>query len=163
MDSPFTTSPEEAAIAVKTSFEIVMDNLNMVQKTRHKTLETGNKTHNLTHSIAVQHRVTDNTKDATLPQADILSVHNEAFVPNHEDYEALYADFKVLIQRTLVEHIPALKDYHDLVEFHIPHPYSKESSKKSNVVSIKYKCVALLIEGTDGLISFFVIEVIFML
>jgi hypothetical protein len=37
MDSPFTTSPEEAAIAVKTSFEIVMDNLNMVQKTRHKT------------------------------------------------------------------------------------------------------------------------------
>ena len=70
MDSSFTTSPEEAAIAVKTSFEIVMDNLNMVQKTRHKTLETGNKTHNLTHSIAVQHRVTDNTKDATLPQAD---------------------------------------------------------------------------------------------
>jgi hypothetical protein len=65
--------------------------------------------------------ITDNTKDATLPQADILSVHNEAFVPNHEDYEALYADFKVLIQRALVEHIPALKDYHDLVEFHIPH------------------------------------------
>jgi hypothetical protein len=52
---------------------------------------------------------------------------------------------KVLIQRALVEHIPALKDYHDLVEFHIPHPYSKESSKKSNVVSIKYTCVALLI------------------
>jgi hypothetical protein len=69
-------------------------------------------------------------------------------VPNHEDYEALYADFKVLIQRALVEHIPALKDYHDLVEFHIPHPYSKESSKKSNVVSIKYTCVALLIEGS---------------
>jgi hypothetical protein len=55
-------------------------------------------------------------------------------VPNHEDYEALYADFKVLIQRALVEHIPALKDYHDLVEFHIPHPYSKELSKKNTVL-----------------------------
>jgi hypothetical protein len=39
MDSPFTTSPEEA-IAVKTSFEIVMDNLNMVQKTRHDITES---------------------------------------------------------------------------------------------------------------------------
>jgi hypothetical protein len=35
-----------------------MDNLNLQQKTRHKTLDTANKVHNLVHSIAIQQRVT---------------------------------------------------------------------------------------------------------
>ncbi|CAC5417649.1 unnamed protein product [Mytilus coruscus] len=135
MDSPFTTTADEA-ISENTSFEIVMDNLNCRQKTRHKTLETSNKTHNLVHSIAVQHRITDNTKDALHPQADILSIHNEAFIPNHEDYEALHSNFRTLIKRALVEFVPALKDSQDLVEFHIQHPYSELSAKKNNVIPL---------------------------
>ncbi|CAC5384007.1 unnamed protein product [Mytilus coruscus] len=135
MDSPFTTTADEA-ISENTSFEIVMDNLNCRQKTRYKTLETSNKTHNLVHSIAVQHRITDNTKDALHPQADILSIHNEAFIPNHEDYEALHSNFRTLIKRALVEFVPALKDSQDLVEFHIQHPYSELSAKKSNVIPL---------------------------
>jgi hypothetical protein len=58
MESPFTTTMNEADSEIG-AFQIIMDNLNIQQKTRHKTLETGNKVHNLVHSIAVQHRITN--------------------------------------------------------------------------------------------------------
>ena len=41
-----------------------------------------------------------------------------------------------MIKRTLVEYIPALKDFKYLVEYHIKHDYSKESEKKSNVIPL---------------------------
>ena len=114
-----------------------MDNLNLQQKARHKTLDTSNKMHNLVHSIAVKDRITDNNQlDDKHPQADILSIPNDAFIPDESDYKELYQNFKVLIQRTLVEYIPALEEYKEFVQFHIPHRYSKESEKKSNVVSM---------------------------
>ena len=133
MESPFTTTMNEADSEIG-ALQIIMDNLNIQQKTRHKTLETGNKVHNLVHSIAVQHRIT-NDLDSIHPQADILSIPNDAFIPVASDHQSLYSDFKTLIKRTLVEYIPALKDFKDLVEYHIKHDYSKESEKKSNVVS----------------------------
>jgi hypothetical protein len=61
---PFTTTQTEAN-AETVPFQLVMDNLNLQQKNRHK---TGNKMHNLVHSIAVQHRVTDINKDAIHPK-----------------------------------------------------------------------------------------------
>ena len=45
MESPFTTTMNEADSEIG-AFQIIMDNLNIQQKTRHKTLETGNKVHN---------------------------------------------------------------------------------------------------------------------
>jgi hypothetical protein len=56
MDSPFTTGIQ--ATQEVGPIQIVMDNLNLQQKTRHKTLDTANKVHNLVHSIAIQQRVT---------------------------------------------------------------------------------------------------------
>ena len=42
MESPFTTTMNEADSEIG-AFQIIMDNLNIQQKTSHKTLETGNK------------------------------------------------------------------------------------------------------------------------
>ena len=42
MESPFTTTMKEADSEIG-AFQIIMDNLNIQQKTRHKTLETGTK------------------------------------------------------------------------------------------------------------------------
>lgn len=133
MESPFTTVPKEISTEVS-GFQIVMDNLNMQQKARHKTSENVNKTHNLTHSIAVQDRVDSSGLDDIHPQADILSVPEDAFIPSIEDHQALYNDFKILIQRALVEYLPAFEDFRDLVTYHIDHEHSTESAKKSNVV-----------------------------
>ncbi|XP_052103401.1 uncharacterized protein LOC127736867 [Mytilus californianus] len=135
MDSPFTTTIPVEASSESGPFQIVMDNLNLHQKTRHKTLDTSNKVHNLVHSIGIQHRVTTDL-ESLLPQADILSIPNEAFVPNQTDHDDLYADFQILIQRALVTYIPELKDFRDLVTFHIEHQYSKASEKKSDIVPL---------------------------
>lgn len=115
-------------------FQIVMDNLNMNQKVRYKTSENENKVHNLTHSIAVKERVSSDGLDDIHPQADILSVPEEAFIPSVEDHEHLKSDFQHLIHRTIVEFIPAFQDYKDAVTYHIEHEYSEESAKKSTVV-----------------------------
>ena len=131
--SPYTTVTSEIDSKCNT-FQIVMDNLNINQKARHKTSENNNKVHNLTHSIAVQDRVASDGLDEVHPQADILSVPDEAFIPSVEDHHALYSDLKHLIQRTLVDFIPAFSEYKDVVQYHIDHEYSKESTKKSNVV-----------------------------
>ncbi|CAC5367378.1 unnamed protein product [Mytilus coruscus] len=137
MDSPFTTTIPVEASSESGPFQIVMDNLNLHQKTRHKTLDTSNKVHNLVHSIGIQHRVTTDL-ESLLPQADILSIPNEAFIPNKTDHDDLYSDFRILIQRALVTYIPELKDFRDLVTFHIEHQYSKASEKKSDIVPLGF-------------------------
>ncbi|VDI63437.1 Hypothetical predicted protein [Mytilus galloprovincialis] len=119
MDSPFTTTIPVEASSDSGPFQIVMNNLNLHPKTRHKSLDTSNKVHNLVHSIGIQHRVTTDL-ESLLPQADILSIPNEAFIPNKTDHDDLYSDFRILIQRALVTYIPELKDFRDLVTFHIP-------------------------------------------
>ena len=87
MESPFTTTMNEADSEIG-AFQIIMDNLNIQQKTRHKTLETGNKVHNLVHSIAVQHLI-KNDLDSIHLQADILSIPNDAFIPDASDHQSL--------------------------------------------------------------------------
>lgn len=136
-DSPFTTvNSKDINSTTEPSFQIIMDNLNMNTKARHKTMDTSNKVFNLVHSVAVKDRAPSEDLDSVHPQADILSVPNEAFVPNAEDYKALYKDCNILIQRALVDHISALKDCKEFVTYHIPHQYTEESKKKSVIVSI---------------------------
>ncbi|VDI69859.1 Hypothetical predicted protein [Mytilus galloprovincialis] len=71
--------------------------------------------------------------ESLLPHTDILSIPNEAFIPNKTDHDNLFSDFQILIQRALVTFIPELKDFRDLVTFHIGHQYSKTSEKKSDI------------------------------
>ncbi|CAC5368439.1 unnamed protein product [Mytilus coruscus] len=134
--TPFTCSEESPVIyiAEPISTTAASDSAVHMDTTLQKT--PGNYILQDNTSPAVQHRITDNTKDALHPQADILSIHNEAFIQNHEDYEALHSNFRTLIKRALVEFVPALKDSQDLVEFHIQHPYSELSAKKSNVIPL---------------------------
>lgn len=133
-ESPFTTTQKEAN-RDGGSFQVVMDNLNLHQKTRHKTLDNKNKIHNLVHSIAVHSRVSGLDLDSTHPQADILSIPNDAFIPGDQEYFDLHHDFKTLMKRTLIENVPCLENLKHLVEYHIQHQYSKQSEKKSNIVS----------------------------
>ncbi len=57
------------------------------------------------------------------------------FVPLAEDYEAITDNFIVLISGILVKYLPHFSKYAPVVPKAIQHKYSKEMSKKSNVVS----------------------------
>ncbi|CAC5390067.1 unnamed protein product [Mytilus coruscus] len=130
----FTESPYTTVMATETdeisSFQIVMDNLNMMTTARHKTEDTSNKMFNHVHALAVQDRVSADDLEDCVPQADILTIPNEAFLPSKEDYNQLNQEYNILIQRVLVENIKELKDCKEFVIYHIPHQFSKESRKK---------------------------------
>ncbi|CAG2202794.1 unnamed protein product [Mytilus edulis] len=136
----FTESPYTTVMATETdeisSFQIVMDNLNMMTKVRHKTEDTSNKMHNLVHALAVQDRVSADDLEECVPQADILTIPNEAFLPSKVDYTQLNQEYNILIQRVLVENIIELKECKEFVIYHIPHQFSKESRKKSCVIPL---------------------------
>ncbi|CAC5404307.1 unnamed protein product [Mytilus coruscus] len=82
----FTESPYTTVMATETdeisSFQIVMDNLNMMTTARHKTEDTSNKVFNLVHALAVQDRVSADDLEDCVPQADILTIPNEIFLPS---------------------------------------------------------------------------------
>lgn len=65
---------------------------------------------------------------------DIQEINNTVFVPDAMDMRLQKNDYIVLVQRVLVEYIPALEPFKDFVVNHIPHKYSKETKKATNHV-----------------------------
>ncbi|XP_014669494.1 PREDICTED: uncharacterized protein LOC106810602 [Priapulus caudatus] len=63
-------------------------------------------------------------------------IPNSAFLPSAEDHRLLREDMRVLIQRVLTEHMKMFHDIKHLVTDHIPHEYSEQSKRKSNVVPL---------------------------
>ena len=59
------------------------------------------------------------------------------YLTTSEDYDCnMTSNMVMLVLRVLVKHIPSLLPYAPVVESHIKHPYSKEMTQKSTVVSI---------------------------
>ncbi|CAG2237709.1 unnamed protein product [Mytilus edulis] len=133
----FTESPYTTVMATETdeisSFQIVMDNLNMMTKARHKTEDTSNKMHNLVHALAVQDRVSADDLEDCVPQADILTIPNEAFLPSKEDYTQLNQEYNILIQRVLVENIIELKECKEFIPLGI---LEKDENKTEEMIEI---------------------------
>ena len=48
-----------------------------------------------------------------------------------QDWEMLRTRMKVIVQRILVDNLPAMEHLQDAVQRHIPHQYSELSSEKS--------------------------------
>ena len=60
-------------------------------------------------------------------------------IPTVEDDQVLLANFRVLVTRELVRHMHFFSNnFSDCVVSHIPHVYSKEMAKKSEIVSSSY-------------------------
>lgn len=69
------------------------------------------------------------------PDPEIIKdIALEKYLPTEEEEERLKDEMLVIIKRILVEVMPAFKPLHDEVIWHIQHPYSDETSKKSEMV-----------------------------
>lgn len=71
------------------------------------------------------------------PIGDICSAPFDVFLPTKQDCEMLRRDFVVLISRVLVQYVPELKQFGDVVPLHIPHSMSSEMTKKSEMVRLE--------------------------
>lgn len=117
-------------------FQIIADNVDLRQKASQQSLDSAGADHHWFHMCAVQDRVDGMDLDIDEPQADITSLPLQTFVPCEEDCDFLKKEFAVLLSRTLANKLHFLYPYQSCVPVHIPHKYSAESSKKSDIVSV---------------------------
>lgn len=69
-------------------------------------------------------------------QKDINSLPNEVFLLKEIEASKLKEDFKVLVGRILLQHIPSLAFLKSIIPQHIKHKYYNEMSRKSTIVPL---------------------------
>ena len=70
------------------------------------------------------------------PVGQLNGAKVEQFLPSSTDCASLRDGFIVLVAGVLVQHVPCLSIFKDLVPSHIFHKYSQEMSQGSNIVSL---------------------------
>lgn len=70
------------------------------------------------------------------PRRNIQTLPNCHFLLNDAETDKLREDFKVLVGRVLVAHIPSLSFLKAVIPQHIAHRYTNEMAKKSAIVSL---------------------------
>lgn len=101
-------------------------------------LNTGNQLLHYFHFFAASNRIDVCNLSIKPPLAPVITPKECAtsLLPTAEDDKAILDNFITLISRTLAAHLELLGfDCSKLVEWHIPHEYEEQMSRKSKVVS----------------------------
>ena len=87
------------------------------------------------HQYAVRDRVDMSHLSEEPPSIDPdVALHQ--LIPTAEDNAAMLTNFSMLVTREIVQHMPFFaKNFSDVIVSHIPHTYSKEMARKSEIVS----------------------------
>ena len=84
---------------------------------------------------SVTNRVSCWDLDDSKPIRPVQDLPNSSFLPSLEEHANLRADYIILVLRILVKHCNYFKKFSRLVLGHIPHQFSKEMRKETQVVS----------------------------
>jgi len=103
-------------------------------RARIQTKEHGNKSLHWTHQYAELARVVNPTAESKTAQRDVKDVQLIELLPSEDVLQSLKKTWSILISRVLCKYIGVLKDFKDVVIYHIPHEYSKEMAQKSHMV-----------------------------
>lgn len=114
--------------------QFVIDNFDLRQNVREMTCESQNKDYHWINHNCVLNRVSGAHLDNTKPVCDINDVPYGTLLPQARDHLNNRENYIVLVQRVLVECIPALGFLKDAVKKHIRHEYSKEMGQKTTKV-----------------------------
>ena len=116
-------------------FKVVGDNLDKTVRPRRQRFDERTKSLHYFNSMAILDRVDMSKLSDERSAFNYSSFSLESLLPQPEDLAEITANFRVLIGRVLVKHVPALKCLNSVVKQHIEHQYYKEMSSKSTVVS----------------------------
>ena len=117
-------------------YQIIGDNVDIHQRASHQSMERRDRDHHWFHLYAVRDRVTGVELPNDSPTADISQLPLNTFLPSVQDCNSLRSEFGVFISRVITEKIPYLHTCRDIVLQHIPHKYSTEMMRKSEIVSV---------------------------
>lgn len=85
--------------------------------------------------LCYKNRVSNWDLDDKDPIRPILNLPNSSFLPSLEEHAKLRADYIILVLRILVQNCEYFRQFSKIVPGHIPHQFSKEMRKQSQVVS----------------------------
>ena len=117
-------------------YKIVGDNVDGKIKPRFMRSDNQSREFHYFHQYGIRDRIDFSHLSETPPSIDPDAPLNQ-LIPTTEDDKALLANFRVLVTRTLVQHLHFFySNFRDVIASHIPHEYSKEMAKKSEIVSV---------------------------
>ena len=118
-------------------YQVAFDNINIQQKARHKMSTNSNERFDLVQGVAIQDRVNVEHLCDQENRADILTLENSKWLLNKDEHQTIQNTLEVLVKRGICAHMSDFKThYSDFVEKHIVHPFHKEMSKRSTLVSM---------------------------
>ena len=134
------TQPTLSAIQVsahdnhpRPGYKLVIDNIDKNVKPRDMRIDSQTKSLHYVQIYGVKDRV-DFSSLSELPKAAEMCVYD--ILPSTEDYLKLKENLSILVARTMTDNLSFFTDdFKSLVQRHVPHPYSREMSTKSEVVS----------------------------
>ena len=130
-------------------FKICGDNIDKSVHCRHMRIDKQTQSLHYFHSYAVRDRVdcsrlSDDPNTSPNTAEEVIAT----VLPSDKDDAIVHDDFAILVARILCKHMSFFKEtYADVVDWHIPHKFSKEMSQKSEVVNSdnSYNYLPLLI------------------
>lgn len=115
---------------------IVGDNIDHEMHARIQSSGHGNQSLHWTHQYAIRDSVVNPLLDSTKPQQSVNQLPLISLLPTPDVQERLKATWKVLVSRVVTKYLSEFKFLRKAVIHHIPHPFVKEMSQKSEIVSI---------------------------
>lgn len=116
-------------------YQITIDNCDRTVKPHVMTEKRQTVQHNWLIAVANQERV--GSEHLRLqPKKSIWDVPTSDILPTVEDQEKLRSEYKELVGRVLVKHIPYFTQFTENVQEHIPHEYSSVMAAKTEVIPL---------------------------
>ena len=112
-------------------FAIVFDNIDGKRECWYMTKDNQNFDFYWVNHKIIMNRVPGGCLE-TLPR-EITSLSNLKLFPTVDDKKFQRYNYTILVSRVLVEHLDCFSALKDVCVFHIPHKYSNEMAKKSDV------------------------------
>lgn len=135
MTIPSSTTTTAVALKADSGRKLVFDNFDFRQEVHYMTQDHQNvDVHWVTH-MAVENRVSGNNLLSNRPVCQINELENGLCLPGRHEHHLQRENYITLTERAITE-IPCLSFLKGAVTQHIPHPYSKEMSQTSHVVSV---------------------------
>ena len=116
------------------SYRIIGDNCDMRTKCRSTGRNRSSKDLHLFLTLAMRDRVVGDPKSVFGFDKEKRYCRS-TYLPNLEDNKHLRDEFKILVGRTLKKHVPELDWLNKYVPDHIGHKYTREMTRKSEIVS----------------------------
>ncbi len=124
----------------------MFDNIDLTVRPRRSTEKRQSLSLHNVNAFAVKDRINYSTFSSTRERKEDYLY---SILPNDEDYQSLKERFIIHVSRIIVKYMHFFKeDFQYLIQWHIPHQFSKEMSKKSEVVSKKGLDAVWIIESS---------------